>query len=162
MFILLLVNIKLFYQSHKSKSRAALWANLCTDANRKWKFREIFFLCFCAWRHIRLIKKCKKREMRKERERKRERATYTQRQPCIKNILDNRRGDREHIPLTGRQSDAQPVWERFDGWGASLCWKEDRLSMSKKHFSLYGLYRKMRILEQHNSQGHYSRTASCL
>jgi len=51
----------------------------------------------------------KKREVRKEKERERERATYTLRQPCIKNILDNRRGDREHIPVTGRQTDAQPV-----------------------------------------------------
>lgn len=64
-------------------------------------------------------KEMQKREERKEGEKERKRATYTQRQSCIKNILDNRRGDREHIPVTGQQTDAQPLREWFDGWGAS-------------------------------------------
>jgi len=66
------------------------------------------FLVFLCLKAQPFDKEMQKKRSEK-RERKRERATYTLRQPCIKNILDNRRGDREHIPVTGRQTDAQPV-----------------------------------------------------
>ncbi len=58
------LNITFLYQSHKSRSGAALWENRSTDANRKWKFREISCLCFWARGHSSLIKKHRERSER--------------------------------------------------------------------------------------------------